>query len=191
MLSGFTAANAGESDSAILLQSLELDVCERNIADISPWRLTAPLSPDMAASREGRSLDLSEIVAFCRKAQDGPEDVLLIEGVGGAMVPLGGTHTVMDWMVALDVPAVVVAGSYLGTISHVLTTLTALETHGVRIEALIVSESEESPVPLDETIGTIARHAPNVTIERLPRIAHRAQPWTFAPDMTHLLEPLS
>ena len=55
------------------------------MAAIAPWRFSAPLSPDMAAAREGRRLDLREIVAFCRTAKGDP---LLVEGIGGAMVPV-------------------------------------------------------------------------------------------------------
>ena len=44
--------------------------------------------------------------------------MLLIEGIGGIMVPLDARHTVLDWMNALDLPLLLVAGSYLGSLSH-------------------------------------------------------------------------
>ena len=96
---------------------------EEAVAEITPWRFAAPLSPDMAAAREGRRLDLGDIVAYCRAAHGDP---LLIEGIGGAMVPLNDEHTVLDWIADLGAPALVVTGSYLGTISHTLTTLAAI-----------------------------------------------------------------
>ena len=122
----------------------------------------------MAAAREGRRLDLAEILAYCRAAEGDP---LLIEGIGGAMVPISERHTVLDWIAELGAPALVVTGSYLGTISHTLTTLAAIRGRGVPIAGLVISESAESPVPLAETAETINRHAgplPTVLVARLP-----------------------
>ena len=138
----------------------------------------------MAAAREGRSLDLAEIVAFCRAAAGDP---LLVEGIGGAMVPLDDEHTVLDWIAALQAPALVVAGSYLGTISHTLTTLSAMRGRGVTVAGLVISESPESPVPPAETAATIARHAGALPIAILPRLPAGPEPWRAAPP---LLEPL-
>ena len=84
-------------------------------------------------------------------------DPLLIEGIGGAMVPLNERHTVLDWIAELGAPALVVTGSYLGTISHTLTTLAAIRGRGVPIAGLVISESAESPVALTETAETISR----------------------------------
>jgi len=51
---------------------------------------------------------------------------MIVEGVGGAMVPMDKTHTVLDMIKWLDLPAVVVARPGLGTINHTLLTLAAL-----------------------------------------------------------------
>ncbi|MEX2615833.1 MAG: dethiobiotin synthase [Alphaproteobacteria bacterium] len=166
VISGFDPADCAESDTVRILKALDIPATEAKIEAISPWRFRAPLSPDMAAEREGRGIDFAALTAFCRP---GSEDVLLIEGVGGAMVPLTGTQTVADWIAALDVPALVVAGSYLGTISHTLTTVTALQGRGVAVAAAIVSESETSPVPLAETVGAIRRFVSGVPVVALPR----------------------
>ncbi len=184
VLSGYDPAELAESDPGVLLASLGEAVTEGTVAKITPWRFAAPLSPDMAAAREGRRLDLAEIVAFCR-AQAG--DPLLVEGIGGAMVPLDDAHTVLDWIAALEAPALVVTGSYLGTISHTLTTLAAMRGRGVAIAGLVISESPESPVPPAETAETIARHAGRLPIAILPRLPAGSEPWRAAPP---LLEPL-
>ena len=123
VLSGYDPATLADSDPGVLLASLGEAATEEAVAGIAPWRFSAPLSPDMAAAREGRRLDLAEILAYCRAAQGDP---LLIEGIGGAMVPLNEQHTVLDWIAELGAPALVVTGSYLGTISHTLTTLAAI-----------------------------------------------------------------
>ena len=184
VLSGYDPAALAGSDPGVLLASLGEAVTEESVAEITPWRFAAPLSPDMAAAREGRRLDLAEIVAFCRAASGDP---LLVEGIGGAMVPLDDAHTVLDWIAALEAPALVVAGSYLGTISHTLTTLAAMRGRGVTVAGLVISESPESPVPPAETAATIARHAGPLPVAILPRLPAGPDPWRHA---TPLLEPL-
>ncbi len=189
VLSGYDPATLAESDPGVLLASLgEAVTAEAVSADavaaIAPWRFAAPLSPDMAAAREGRRLDLAEIVAWCRAAAGDP---LLIEGIGGAMVPLDDEHTVLDWIAALGAPALVVAGSYLGTISHTLTTLAAIRGRGVPVAGLVISESPESPVPPAETAATIARHAGPLPIRVVPRLPAGPAPWRAAPPLARAL----
>ena len=128
VVSGYSGDDAEVTDTAILLKSLEIEPTQEAVEACSPWRFTEPLSPDMAARREGRSIDFEALVGFCRDMQGGEEDRLLIEGIGGAMVPLDGQHTVLDWMAELGSPVLVVVGSYLGTLSHTLTTVTAMKT---------------------------------------------------------------
>ena len=135
----------------------------------SPWRFSEPLSPDMAARHDGRSIDFTALVDFCRDAQSCGEDVLLIEGIGGAMVPLDDTHTVLDWMAALEAPVVVIAGSYLGTLSHTLTTVAALKARDIMIAGVVVDESEDSPAPLGETLDTMGRFLQGLTLVALTR----------------------
>ena len=180
VLSGYDPATLAESDPGVLLASLDEPVTEEAVAAITPWRFAAPLSPDMAAAREGRRLDLGDILAYCRAAEGDP---LLIEGIGGAMVPLDERHTVLDWIAQLGAPALVVAGSYLGTISHTLTTLAAIRGRGIPIAGLVISESPESPVPLSETAETIDRHAGPLPTVLVPRLPPGPSPWRGAPPL--------
>ena len=123
IVSGFDPAQAATSDPGILLDALGLPVTADEIERISPWRFRDPVSPDLAAAREGRRIDVDQVVAFCQDAIAQRRDVLLIEGVGGIMVPLDGERTILDVMMALRLPLILVTGSYLGTISHTLTAL--------------------------------------------------------------------
>ena len=154
VITGVDPAAAKGSDTALLLEALGRPINAESIAAISPWRFRDPLSPDMAAARENRSVPFDDLVAFCRSAE---ADHVLIEGVGGAMTPLDQMHTVRDWIAALDVPAILVAGSYLGTISHTLTTLEALSAKRISVREIVISESAKSPAPPAETAATLAR----------------------------------
>jgi len=171
--SGFDPATQQASDPGVLLGALGRPITD--IETISPWRFAAPLSPDMAAAREGRTLDFEAIVEFSHRAATSAERVL-IEGVGGIMVPLGERHTVLGWMSALRLPVLLVAGSYLGTISHTLTALRVLAQRNLTVVAVAVSESAVPGAPLDETVATIARFAHLIEVVGVPRLTGEAHP---------------
>lgn len=169
--SGFDPATPETSDPGILLGALGRSQSLAEIERIAPWRFAAPLSPDMAARREGKAIDFDALVAFCRKAVADNPGMLLIEGVGGVMVPLDDRHTVLDWMQALGLPVILVAGSYLGTISHTLTAVDALKAKGLTVKALIVNETAGSTVPMSDTLATLANFVRGIPIAGLPRTA--------------------
>jgi dethiobiotin synthetase len=158
------------SDPAVLLRALGRAVSADEIASVAPWRFRAPLSPDLAAARENRSVDFDELIAFSRKAVAASIGMLVIEGVGGIMVPLDGKRTVLDWMAALDIPLLLVVGGYLGTISHTLTALDVLAQRKLTIAGIVVSESERDTVELDDTVASIARFTNGVEVIGLPRL---------------------
>jgi dethiobiotin synthetase len=171
VISGFTMETLGASDTGVLLSAMGRDLCAEEAERISPWRFTAPLSPDMAAEAEGTVIDFDALLADSRSRTATARDVLLIEGVGGIMVPLDDRHTVLDWMAALGLPVLLAAGSYLGTISHTLSALDVLARRRLRVAALVVSETPGSTVGLAPTIATLRRFVPTETeIFTLPRL---------------------
>ena len=180
VVSGFDPALPATSDPGILLKALGHSITPADIDRIAPWRFRAALSPDLAAQQEGKTIDVDEVIAFCRTAIDQRRDMLLIEGAGGIMVPLDDRRTVLDLMMALQLPLILVAGSYLGTISHTLTALDALFRRNLKVLATIVSETPQSSVPLADTVAALARFANPVI--GLPRQRYRAGTQKSAPD---------
>jgi dethiobiotin synthetase len=177
VISGFTMAGLDVSDTGILLSAMGRDLTAEEAERISPWRFTAPLSPDMAAEAEGKAVDFDVLLADSRDRIAGRQDVLLIEGVGGVMVPLDETNTVLDWMAALNLPVLLVAGSYLGTISHTLSAVDVLTRRGLRVTALVVSETPDGTVGLGQTIATLRRFIPaDIEILALPRLTGQDHP---------------
>jgi dethiobiotin synthetase len=183
--SGFDPATAQASDPGVLLAALGHPLSD--VETISPWRFAAPLSPDMAAAREGRTLDFDAIVEFSRGMAESADRVL-IEGVGGIMVPLDQRHTVLDWMSALRLPVLLVAGSYLGTISHTLTALRVLTQRNLSVVAVAVSESAVPGAPLDETVATIARFADLIEVVGVPRLSVEAHAHPAIAQIATLIE---
>jgi dethiobiotin synthetase len=169
VISGFEMEALADSDTGILLSATGLALTPENADAVSPWRFRAPLSPDMAAAREGRTIDFGALASFCLSGIASRKDVLLIEGVGGVMVPLDDRHTVLDWMAALEVPVLLVAGSYLGSISHTLTALDVIGRRGIRVMAVVISETPASTVDLAETARTVRRFAGGVPVTTLGR----------------------
>ncbi len=93
----------------------------------------APLSPHEAARRERARIDLSALVP------PATDNVLVVEGAGGAMVPLNDTALTVDFMERLGLPALVVARSGLGTINHTLMTLEVLRRRRIPILGVVMN----------------------------------------------------
>ncbi|MCE3233640.1 MAG: bioD [Rickettsiaceae bacterium] len=138
VISGWENSN---TDTHRILEALNVEATDESIAKTSPWRFDQPLSPDIATRLVGKSIDFEELVNFCHPA--GKEDYLLIEGVGGVMVPLNSKKTIADLIKKLQIPVILVAGSYLGSISHTLTAITTLKSYDIIINRIIISQSKD------------------------------------------------
>jgi dethiobiotin synthetase len=128
---------------------------------ICPQRFVEPLAPAVAAERAGTPLDWAAI----RHALDtiaADSDVMVVEGVGGVLVPMDGGHTVLDLMRALQLPAVVVAAAGLGTINHTLLTVGAIRAAGVPLAGVVINR-----YPADADAATETNPA---AIERWGRV---------------------
>lgn len=169
--SGFDEKNSEASDSAVLLRAMEQPITHQAIAAISPWRFAAPLSPDMAAAREGRSVPLKALAQFCDAHKAYAADYLLIEGAGGVMTPVNETHSMLDWMALQNCKIILVTGTYLGSISHTLTALAALLARGLHVQTVVINTSANAAVSAEETRASLAAHAPGVLFTITPRFA--------------------
>jgi dethiobiotin synthetase len=170
VLTGFDPKSAEESDVGQLIAALGREVTPQTMQDVAPFRFALPLSPHLAAAAEQRSLELAEVVAACRTAL-AANDLVLIEGIGGVMVPLSLRETQLDLIAALDLPVVLVTGSYLGALSHCLTALSVLRAAGCPARCVIVNESAASTVRLDDTVATLVAFAPDAAVQVVKRDA--------------------
>lgn len=118
---------------------------------ICPQRYVEPLAPAVAAQRADQPLDWPAV----QRAIDimsGGSDVMVIEGIGGVMVPMDGKHTFLDVAGWLKLPAVVVARPNLGTINHTLLTVTALRSRGVPVAGVVINGfPPDTPTAAEET----------------------------------------
>jgi dethiobiotin synthetase len=174
IMSGYNPNHPENSDAGRLLMAMDRRVNADTVAAISPWRYLAPVSPDLAAAMEGRVISLPQVLTFCEAAAASARDMMLIEGVGGVMVPLDRWHTVRDWIAGLHIPALLVAGSYLGAISHILTAAEALSTRGIVIAALVISESDTSPVRPEDIAAAVTKFLPRTPIHIVHRMMNES-----------------
>jgi dethiobiotin synthetase len=170
VITGYDPQTAHLSDTGRLLAALGRALTPRQINQVSPYRLREPLSPDHAARIEGRAIDFKALNTFCRTAISRHKGALLIEGIGGIMVPLDDRHTVLDWMIEIDVPLILVAGSYVGALSHTLTALDVLDRATLKVAAVVVNETPGSAATLGDTVDTIRRFTDNIDVFALPRL---------------------
>lgn len=96
-------------------------------------RLKAPLSPNQAARLQKINLRVSDI----KRPQK--RNFLIVEGIGGVLVPLNDNETVLDLIIHLKLPVIVVASSGLGTLNHTLLTLNALKKNKISVSGLVLS----------------------------------------------------
>lgn len=107
-----------------------------------------PVSPHLAAELAGRPLDPQALLANARAAAEG-NDVVVVEGVGGLLVPLTRDYTVRDLARALGLPVVVAARPSLGTINHVRLTLEAAS--GLDVRAVVLTPWPARPGVVEES----------------------------------------
>lgn len=118
---------------------------------VCPVRYAEPLAPAVAAERIGEPLDWSA-VGRSLAAISRDSDVMVVEGVGGLMVPMDPQHTFLDVARWLKIPAVIVARPALGTINHTLLTAAALREAGVKVAGVVINRYRaETPTVAEET----------------------------------------
>lgn len=118
------------------------------------------VSPHLAAELAGTELDPAALVAAVRRAAAG-SDAVVVEGVGGLLVPLAPGYDVRDLAVELGLPVVVAARPGLGTINHTLLTLEAARAAGLDVRAVVLTPWPPEPSVMERSNAeTIARHVP-------------------------------
>lgn len=169
VVSGFDEAALEGSDPAVLLQAMGQPVTPETLDRISPWRYAAPLAPNQAARLEGRAVDAEAVTGFCRaRIAAAGERLLFVESAGGVMSPLDDATSMLDLAKALAAPVLLVAGSYLGTISHTLTAATVIRAAGLEMAAVVVNESEGAP-SLTDAVEEMRARLPGVAVAALAR----------------------
>jgi len=135
--------------------------------EINPWYFRAPLAPLLAARREKKTVKLAAVAGHIRAVRKN-FDVVLVEGAGGLLSPLGEDFNSRDLMTALRARPVIVAPDKLGVVNQILLTLEALPD-GLRAKARVVLMTLPKP---DAATGSNAGLLEELSVHnicRLPR----------------------
>ena len=112
------------------------------LEEVCPQRFAAPLAPHLAAAAEGRAVD-ADLLRSGLDVWRERSDVVIVEGAGGLMSPLGRDEYVADLAYDLGFPLLVVARNTLGTINHVLQTLIAAAAfrEGLDVAGIVLNQA--------------------------------------------------
>lgn len=145
--------------------------------EIAPYRFGPPLSPHLAAELAGTQIDPERLVR-CARAAAANADFLIVEGVGGFLVPVSPSYLVRDFARELELPVLVAAQPGLGTINHSLLTVESVRSAGLEVRAVVLTPWPDEPEAIHrsnrETIGRLAA----VEVATLPLMdLDRAESW--------------
>lgn len=133
-------------------------------------RLEPPLAPAVAAEQVGADLSYQRLRDGCERAFAAVE-MGIVEGIGGLRVPLADGREVLDLVADLDVSAVVVARSGLGTLNHTALTVDALRRRDVPVRGIVLNRYEgastaerTNPAVLERTTGQSVHTLPETDL---------------------------
>ncbi len=115
------------------------------------WRFNTPCSPHRAAEIDGTLIDLARLALPAQRP-------LVVEGAGGALVPVTRGTTFADVFAWWNLPAIVVARTALGTINHTLMTIEVLRARGVTVHGVaFIGEAQDDSEATIATMGNVRR----------------------------------
>lgn len=132
----FSAAN---SDSRFLM---EVSDVHDSPEEVCPYRLKTPASPYQSARMEGKEIDPEKILQRFRVLQS-KHSMMLVEGIGGLLVPITPRYNVADLALQMELPLIIVSRIKLGTLNHTLLTVNAARQHRLKIKGVILNPSYE------------------------------------------------
>ena len=140
--------------------------------EINPWHFRAPIAPLLAAGRERKQVKLADVLVHVRTMQR-RFDVLLVEGAGGLLSPLGGNFDSRDLIAALRATPIIVCPNRLGAVNQVLLTLAVLP-RGASCRPRVVLMSPSKPDASTNTnAGLLAEFFDARRIFELPWLGRR------------------
>tara|TARA_Y100001936_G_C16093985_1_gene689767 strand:+ start:5845 stop:6510 length:666 start_codon:yes stop_codon:yes gene_type:complete len=106
---------------------------------INPYSFAPPIAPHLAAKQAGIEIDIAIISqAYCNLQKIA--DVVIVEGVGGVMVPLNRSNDVVEMAFSLNIPLILVVGMRLGCLNHALMTAKIAQAAGLRLAGWVANQ---------------------------------------------------
>lgn len=138
---------------------------------VNPFAYSPPIAPHLAAEASGRAIELDSIRAAYRQLSQ-KADRLIVEGVGGWLVPLSAETTVADLALRLELPVILVVGLRLGCINHALLTQAAMQQSGVRTLGWVGNQVEAGMDSLEGNIASLRERLTAPCLGVVPWLDH-------------------
>ena len=142
--------------------------------EVNPWHFGAALAPLLAARGEGKRVRCAQVAAHVRRVQK-RFDVLLVEGAGGLLSPLGEGFSSRELLTALRATPVVVCPNRLGAINQVLLVLSALPPAFTRRAVVVLMAPRRANTVSRSNLELLAEHHPAGLVVELPRVPQCAR----------------
>lgn len=136
---------------------------------VAPHAFGPPVSPHLAAAESGVPIEPGELVATARERGQAV-DALVVEGVGGLLVPLTLGYSIRDLAADLGLPLVVAARPGLGTINHTRLTIESARGAGLAVAAVVMTPWPEEPSLMEGSNRTTVEALTGVPVHLLPRL---------------------
>lgn len=137
---------------------VELLVAASNVTapreQINPYALMQPLSPHIAAAQESIQIDL-KVIRQAYIELNNHAEIIIVEGVGGFLVPLNDREDGADLAKTLDLPVILVVGMRLGCLNHALLTAKVIQTAGLHLSGWVANCIDPKMMALEENIHTL------------------------------------
>lgn len=138
---------------------------------VNPYLLREPLSPHLAARRDGVAIDL-EVIARRFGELRGRADLLIVEGAGGFRVPLSDAHDGADLAARLGLPVILVVGLRLGCLNHALLTGEAIRARGLPLAGWVANHVDPTMACVEENVDTLRLRLAAPLLGFVPHQAH-------------------
>ena len=111
--------------------------------EVCPYRFKTPASPYQAAQIAERAIQPATIIENFKLLQS-HHNLMLIEGIGGLLVPITNRYNVANLALEMGLPLIIVSRLRLGTLNHTLLTINAARQHGLKIKGVILNQKESN-----------------------------------------------
>lgn len=141
---------------------------------INPYLLHVPTAPHIAAAAEGKTMSIEHIEHCVRAVRDSAVaavDTVVVEGVGGFMVPLDSQLGMDDLAMRLGLPVILVVGIRLGCINHALLTLHAIAATGLPLAGWVANVVDPEILNLSTTIDSLQHRINAPLLGRIPYLS--------------------
>jgi dethiobiotin synthetase len=142
---------------------------DQSYAQINRYCFAPAIAPHLAAAGAGVQIELPPLrVAYEQLRQQA--EIIVVEGVGGWLVPLNDRETVADLAQVLQLPIVLVVGMRLGCLNHALLTAQAIEATGLRLAGWVANTIEPEMPALTENLATLGARLSAPLLDVIPYV---------------------